>query len=153
MADLYRVNPGALESIWKQVSATWKERSQGREGPSAEIRTLIMLREVQLWVALPDAQHLKRDHRNQPLGVVLSWPQAPRLTVHMVAGRKISTWLRQAVDRLDSYGRAHSLEGIDIYARLRWKPYLNLAILDFPDVTIQEDGGLKVMAAPVKRSA
>ena len=153
MADLYRVNPGSMESIWKQVSATWRERSQGREGPSAEIRTLIMLREVDLWVALPDRDHLARDYRNQPLGVVVGWPEAKRLVVHMLAGRKISTWLRPAVDRLDAYRRAKSLEGIDIYARSRWRPYLNLAAFNFPEVTIHTEDGLAILAVPMKRSA
>lgn len=158
MADLYRVvNITGLETIWKQIAATWRERSQGREGPSAEIRTLIMLRQVELWVALPDRDHLARDYRNQPLGVVLTWPQEKRLIAHMVAGRKLLTWLRQAVDRLESHRRAAKLEGTDIYARLRWRPYLNLAILDFPDMTIHAEDGLKilpaVMSAMVKQSA
>ena len=154
MADLYQVSPGGLESIWKQLSATWRERSRGRKEPTAEIRTLIMLREVQLWVALPDHEHLSRDHRNQPLGVVLSWPAANRLAVHMLAGRKLTAWLRPAARKLDTFARSRNLVGIDLYARVQWHPYLNLAFADaLSPVAIERDDGLQIMAAPQEKSA
>lgn len=138
MADLYQISPGGLESVWKQLSATWRERSRGREGPTAEIRTLIMLREVQLWAALPDQRYLARDHRNQPLGVVLTWPHAKRLAVHMVAGRKLTTWIHEAAARLHDCAESCGLKGLDVYARVHWRPFMAQAFWA-PNMSIWEE--------------
>jgi hypothetical protein len=151
-ADLYRVNISGLGTIWKQISATWRERSQGREPPSAEIRTLIMLREVELWLALPDHDHLARDYRNQPLGVVLVWVEGKRLLAHMVAGRKLSTWIRPAIDTLKKYRDSLGLDALDIYIRLRWRPYLTLAGAESTGVIIHAQDGIKILPV-LKQSA
>jgi hypothetical protein len=118
-----------------------------------------MLREVQQWVALPDQDHL-RDHRNQPLGVVLTWGEGKRLIAHMVAGRKLLTWMHRAIDRLKNHRDSLELDALEIYARLRWRPYLALAIADSKGVIIHAEDGFKILPVfklvipkPVKQSA